>query len=123
MTTYSGIYDTKIYPKEAVLKAAYAFIDDYYIHIQLDNDMYQIDFTPKKENMSDSVISQFENELLSATIRLQVYQQTHVLREIMLGRAMASTMIMDDESVDLSETEDNNSEALGDILKDWFNHE
>ena len=123
MTTYSGIYDTKIYPKEAVLKAAYAFIDHYYIHIQLDNDMYQIDFTPKKENMSDSVISQFENELLSATIRLQVYQQTHVLREIMLGRAMASTMIMDDESVDLSETEDNNSEALGDILKDWFNHE
>ncbi len=123
MTTYSGIYDTKIYPKEAVLKAAYAFIDDYYIHIQLDNNMYRIDFTPKDENLSDPVISQFENELISATIRLQVYQQTHVLREIMLGRAMASTMIMDDESVDLSETEDNNSEALGDILKDWFNHE
>ena len=84
--------------------------------------MYQIDFTPKEENKADTIIGQFENELLAATVRLQIYQQTHVLREIMLGRAMASTMIMED-SVDLSEKEESDNEALGDILKDWFEHE
>ena len=122
MITYNGIYDSKVYPKEAVLKAAFAFIDDYYIHIGLVSDMYQIDFTPKEENKADTIIGQFENELLAATVRLQIYQQTHVLREIMLGRAMASTMIMED-SVDLSEKEESDNEALGDILKDWFEHE
>ncbi len=121
MKTYTGIYDLNLYPKEAMLKAAYMFIDDYYIHIRTEGDTYRIEFTGK-ESDHDEIIAEFENELLAAVVRLQVYKQTHVLREVMLGRAMASTMIMD-ESVEVTESSEEDKKALGDILQDWFKHE
>ena len=122
MKSFKGSYDSNIYPKEAVLKAAYAFIDDYYIHIRLEGKLYIVDITPKDEVGSETVIKEFENELLAATLRLQIYQRTHVLREIMLARAMASTMIVD-ESVNTEEDEDSAGVSLSEITKDWFEHE
>lgn len=122
MKSFQGSYDSAIYPKEAVLKAAYAFIDDYYIHIRLEGNLYIVDITPKDEVGAESVIKEFENELLAATLRLQIYQRTHVLREIMLARAMASTMIVD-ESVNTEEDEDSTGVSLSEITKDWFEHE
>lgn len=122
MKLFKGSYDSDIYPKEAVLKAAYAFIDDYYIHIRLEGKLYIVDITPKVEVGSETVIKEFENELLAATLRLQIYQRTHVLREIMLARAMASTMIVD-ESVNTEEDEDSAGVSLSEITKDWFEHE
>ena len=122
MKTFQGSYDSDIYPKEAVLKAAYAFIGDYYLHIRLEGKLYIVDITPKDEVGTESVIREFENELLAATLRLQIYQRTHVLREIMLARAMASTMIVD-ESVNTEEDEDSAGVSLSEITKDWFEHE
>ena len=125
MKTYICKYDAKIYPREALLKASYQFINDYYVHLEMDGDSYAVEITPKEEAGADdsTVAERFENELLAAAVRLNVYKQTHVLREVMLGRAMASTMILDEdeEETPLNEAEADNS--LTDILKDWFDHD
>ena len=118
-----GRYDASVYPKEAVLKAAYKFIDDWYIHITMEDGYYVLSFLTKDEKVDSNIVRMFENELLSATVRLQVYKQTHVLREVMLGRAMASTMIVDDEENDNEPEEDLQENSLDGILKDWFKDE
>ena len=125
MKTYIGKYDAKIYPREALLKASYQFINDYYVHLKMDGDSYAVEFAPKEEAeaMDSSVAEKFENELLAAAVRLNVYQQTHVLREVMLGRAMASTMILDEDEEDVPPNESEADNSLTDILKDWFDHD
>lgn len=82
-----------------------------------------VSFFAKNETKDDNVLRLFENELLSATVRLQVYKQTHVLREIMLGRAMASTMIVDEEENENESEEAMQDNSLDSILKDWFKDE
>ena len=118
-----GRYDASVYSKEAVLKAAYKFIDDWYIHITMEDGYYVLSFLTKDEKVDSNIVRMFENELLSATVRLQVYKQTHVLREVMLGRAMASTIIVDDEENDNEPEEDLQENSLDGILKDWFKDE
>ena len=49
MKTYIGKYDAKIYPREALLKASYQFINDYYVHLKMDGDSYAVEFAPKEE--------------------------------------------------------------------------
>ena len=125
MKTYKGKYDAKIYPREALLKASYQFINDYYIHLKTDENNYIVEITPKEEReaVDSTVAERFENELLAAAVRLQVYQQTHVLREVMLGRAMASTVVLDEEEEDAPLNEAEADSSLTDILKDWFDHD
>ena len=122
MKIYVGSYDSKMYPKEAVLKAAYSFIDNYYIKLYMEEDTYKVEFYPKKDNYASQVVQEFENELLAATVRYKVYQRTHVIREVMLARAMASTMIMD-EPMEILGSDVEENESLESILKDWYDEE
>lgn len=63
-----------------------------------------------------------ENALLAQTVRFQVYKQTHIIREVLMARAMSSTMTMDSDPVEL--VEDNYlDDDIDDILKDWFVNE
>ena len=126
MKQYTGRYNASIYSREIILKAAYAFIDKYYIHIDKEGNDYLVIISTKDEDGDANIAELFENELISAAIRMQVFQQTHVIRELLLGRAMASTMIMesDDEgnAIEMKEESSQNSE-LKSILEDWFDHE
>ena len=61
---------------------------------------------------------EFINEMLTQSVRHEVYQQTKNIRELLLARAMATSVVVDEELVDDSETDDAFSE--NDILKDWF---
>ena len=119
-------YDSEIYEKAALIKAAYAFIHEFYIHLELnDKGKYLVRFTPKTEGIAENIIERFENELLAQVVRQHVYRETKSLREIMVARAMASSMIVDDDLSDETATEDENRENydLNVILTDWFKHE
>ena len=112
-------FKRELYPKEALLKAAYHFIDRCYIYVDLTEDEYIVRITTKIDIPDDVTEHEFENELLAQTVRYHVYSQTHVIREILLARAMSSTITGSNtelENADLPDSLDN----LENILTDWF---
>ncbi len=118
-------YDAEIYEKTALIKAAYAFIHEFYIHLERnDHGNYLVRFTPKTEAAAENVVERFENELLAQVVRQHVYRETKNLREIMVARAMASSMIVEDDVADetVAEAECAEKYDLEDILTDWFKH-
>lgn len=122
MKAYSAGYEKDIYPIEALLKAAYSFIKKAYIHFSIENQKIIVTFTAKSgEELPDTIAMDFENALLAQTVRLQVYKQTHIIRELLMARAMSSTMTMDNDPVGL--VGDNYLDNIDDILKDWFVNE
>ena len=112
-------YNTTLYPKEALMKTAYHFIDKCYIRVDIDGDDYVVEVIEKENNATSIIHLDFENELLAQTVRYQVYQQTHTIREILMARAMSSTItgaVPEMEDVKLPDKVDD----LENILKDWF---
>ena len=105
----------EIYPKIVVLKAAYQFTDRAYIYIQQTSEDYLIDMKPKDES-NQIVEDEFKNELLSQTLRHEVYLQTKEIRQFITMRALASTIVgKQAETIQPTQNFDEN-----DILKDWF---
>ncbi len=108
-------YKTEIYPKSSLIKAAYHFTDNFYVHLD-ERDGYFIVTLEPKSNVDISE-KEFNNELLAQVTRYEIFEQTKELREISLARALASTVIekreniSDDDRTDVSEA---------DILKNWF---
>lgn len=111
-----------IYPKIAVLKAAYNYTDKAFVHLDADDMYYYVNLDMKDDN---NIISEkdFQNELLAQVIRHEVYLQTKNIRELLLARAMATTVVVKTDNEQTKELfEDTDSEQ--DILKDWFeNHD
>ena len=117
-----------LHPSIAILKAAYMFLDRAYVHIEETEEEWIVHLSPKCDTDSqpaefeDSLSAEFENEALAQTLREQVYQRTKALREILLARAMTSTMIDRQDLVQQLEREeqDISPQELDDILTDWF---
>lgn len=112
-------FKQKLYPKEALLKAAYHFIDRCYIHVDLADSEFIVRLTTKKDVPNDVTEHEFENELLAQTVRYQVYAQTHVIREILMARAMSSTITGSNTEFEKANLPDN-LDSLENILTDWF---
>ena len=127
MYTYSIELKKSVYPKVAVLKAAYSFIEENYIHIDDNGESCIVSISAKQEQeYSENIGKDFENDLLAQTVRYSVYQETHTVRELLLARAMTSTMIENAEHVEEPENsnDDISEEQLDEILTSWFeNHE
>ena len=108
-------FDKSLYPKVAFVKAAYNYTDRAYLHLFQDDDSWIVDINPKTPT---GVVeySEFENEMLAQSARCLIYNQTKDIRELILARAFASTMISSqgDQS---SLSEDMN---ISNALKDWF---
>lgn len=107
----------ELYSKVALIKAAYNFTDSAYIHLDADDNYYYVEITPKQK-MNEVREQDFVNEMLTQCVRHEVYQQTKNIRELMLARAMATSVIVDEDIIDDIETDDTFSE--NEILKDWF---
>lgn len=112
-------YKEKLYPHEAVMKAAYHFIDRSYIHVDTCNNEYVIEITAKGDNDVTAIALEFENEMLAQAVRYQVYLQTHTIREILMARAMSSTITGSNTELEKDELPDS-IENLDSILMDWF---
>jgi len=109
-------YNSKLYPKEVLIKAAYSFIDKAYIHLDFVEEKYVVEITPK-EKEEEVKKEQFDNEMLVQSARYIIAKKTLGIREIILGRALASTLI-DAGDTQCEEVEASIEENT--ILKDWF---
>lgn len=114
--------DKTLFPPEVVLKAAYAFLETDYIHIGEDDAHWIVQMSPKPGTVPENRTAEFENELLSQAVRFQVFKQTKSIREILLARAMTSTMVDQEDPIGKiqSEQDDISNEELRQILTDWF---
>ena len=119
-------YDSTLYPKEALLQAAFAFVEDYYIHLEIDRLNYQVRISSKEEkDLPNHIQKDFENELLVQTVRFHVLKETSDLRKLILARAMASTVLLDEKDEKAYFDVDSQKEykqALDGILEDWFSN-
>jgi len=111
-------FNKDLYPKEAMIKAAYRFIVDCYVYLNQTAADYVIEITAKETALPENLANEFRNELLAQTVRLQVYKQTHVIRELLMARAMASTIISEPPTGESAATEADAD--LNEITKDWF---
>lgn len=117
-------YAKELYSKEALLKAAYHFTDKAYVYLGVEGDCFFVDFAEKDDISFDNekLENEFKNELLAQVIHQTVSKETTVLRELLVARALSSTMIEEGTSSDVAEspmTEDAMDE-LDAIARDWF---
>lgn len=111
-----------VYTPEAIMKAAYMFLDRAYIHFQEDNCSWIVQLTSKEEELPENIDQEFENTLLAERVREITYRKTSDLRKIILARAMASSVVSHGnvlKKIEALQTEQNNDELLN-ILTDWF---
>ncbi len=107
-------YKKALYPKIALIKAAYHFTDVAYLHLDSDEEYYKVEITPKAGCCLEE--RDFENQILAQTARNEIYKQTKNIREIALARALASSVIENVEDI-----EDMNENISADqILHNWF---
>jgi len=112
-------FNKHIYDKDALIKAAYRFTDNAYIHLDVNEENYIVDVEAKD---SADVVNEkaFQNEIIAQMVRHKVSNQTRTVRELMIARAFSSTVI-DNSSYEQLQNECNEEDvALDDILIDWF---
>ena len=112
-------FSKELYPKIALMKSAYAFTDRAYIHLDADDRYYTVKIYPK-EGHDPVTEKEFINEMLCQCVRHEVYQQTKTVRELLIARAMASTVI---EQPGVAAQDPIQPEQIWDekqILTDWF---
>lgn len=111
-------FDKTLYDKRALIKAAYAFTDRVYIHLAQTQKAWCVSWTPK--DGCEPKPEEFENELIVQQLRLQLVQDSGEIRKILLGRAMASTLVERPAARPSPAIETKESGDTEDILKGWF---
>lgn len=111
-------FSKELYSKTALIKAAYNFTDIAYVHLDADDDNWLVSLEAKS-GMKAPNENDFVNEMLTQSVRHEVYLQTKNIRELLLARAMATSVIADEE---LLEEDDAATAAFdeSDILEEWF---
>ena len=108
-------FNKELYSKEALIKAAYRFTDRSYIHLDIDDSYYIVSIQMKSDYQFFDE-EEFQNELLGEMVRMHVTEKTRNIREMILARALSSTIIeKPHEESNLGEETD-----INDILMDWF---
>lgn len=111
-------FSKELYPKVALIKAAYNYTDRAYLHLDADDKYYYVSIESKKSG-EEIKEEEFINEMLTQSVRHEVYSQTKNIRELLLARAMATSVIMNEQAEKTDEFNDNDF-SENDILKDWF---
>lgn len=106
----------ELYEKEAIIKAAYLFTDKYYIGLESEENFFFVDLQPKSDEIEENGEKEFVNEIIVQTARLLVSRRTKNIREMIIGRALASTII-DKKDTGFVDDDLINSD---DILNNWF---
>ena len=112
-------YSKELYSKTALIKAAYNFTDKAYLHLDAVKDYYYVSIVSKNENQEVSE-KEFENEILAQSARHEIYLQTKNIRELMLARAVATSVVASTEKNAELDTEDEIEYNEDEILRDWF---
>ena len=136
-------YNRELYSKTALIKAAYNFTDRAYLHLDADKSYYYVSISTK-DGQQEVTNQEFENEILAQSARHEIYLQTKNIREMIVARALSSTMVhLNEENVknirelmlaravatsvvapreEVVKTDSENTHAFSEdeILKDWF---
>lgn len=114
-------FSKELYSKVALLKSAYNYTDVAFFHLDADEQYYYVEFEMKP---GEQVISEkeFTNEMLSQSVRHEIYIATKAIRELLLARAMATSVVLDDtaEAIPEDQIPEPTQYDANDILKDWF---
>ena len=110
-----------MYSREALLKASFFFLDRAYVHLDQDEEHWIVTMCGKKCD-GNSLLLEFENEILAQEVRRLVYKKTHSIRELLLARAMASSLVSEEDPVKQMQAEADSisDEEFKNILKDWY---
>ena len=109
-----------LHSRSAVLKAAYHFTDEYYVLLDQDETSYYIDISAKEGMTPEDIEGIFSNELVAQSTREAILEKTSSLRELILARAFASTIIDDKPSDDSFVSDANDDEIDKSLFKDWY---
>ena len=123
METYELLIPKTLYTKTALMRSAYSFIDRVYFHFSTKGEDWVVRMSKKSSECDlENTAKEFENMIISQTLREIISEKTKTLREIILARSLTSTYI-DEEDPLLkirAEQEDVSEDELGKILKNWF---
>ena len=114
--------DDRLFCREAVIKAAYLFLDDYYVYLSYSSE-HQISISIEAKPASDmaGVDKRFGNELIAQMARYQLTVSNKEMKDLIIGRALYSTCI---DTTDTMQPETENVDldlpSLDDIATDWF---
>lgn len=112
-----------IYSLYSIKKASFIFTEKAYLLIDEEDDYYIIDISPK-DGVIDRVEEDFKNEVLAQTIREDIFERTRETRNLIIGRALSSSAIINNFSmVGAEDTIKDDSFDADTILKDWFNND
>lgn len=112
-------YNRELYSKIALIKAAYNFTDRAYIHLDADQNYYYVTISEKNEK-KEIFDNEFENEILAQSARHEIYLQTKNIRELMLARAVATSVVASKDEDEASDSRIEQEFSEDEILKDWF---
>lgn len=111
-------YNKELYSKNVLFKTCYKFTDNAYIHLDSDENNFIVTIWPKDTKDTVDYELEFSNHIIEEVNREIVTEQTKNIRQILLARSLASTVIFDDEIAEI-ETDVNDKSAM----KDWFENE
>lgn len=112
-------YNRELYSKTALIKAAYNFTDRAYLHLDADKNYYYVSISTK-DGQPEVTDQEFENEILAQSARHEIYLQTKNIRELMLARAVATSVVAPREEAAETDSEHTHTFSEDEILKDWF---
>ena len=106
----------QLYNKEIISKAAFSFTNDCFVSLDADDDYYYIAIERKDGEDDPNLEKEFGNEVVTQAARYNIMKETKELREIIIGRALASTILNDSDTGFV----DDESFQAEDIIYDWF---
>ncbi len=114
-------FNKSLYSKISLIKAAYNYTDKAFVHLDADDNYYYVDIE-MKDGYKDITEKEFVNEMLVQSIRHEVYLETKNIRELLLARAM-STSIVAETDISKDVVDENEEYSENEILKDWFDED
>ena len=111
-------YSRDLYPREVIIKTAYAFLDKYYVHLDMNDSEYIFDIIAKDNANNIDIKQKLDNEIIFQLARFTISIHTSEVRKLVMGRAFSSSMIM--ENKEMPEYNPGYISYAEKILKDWF---
>ena len=107
--------DKGLYSKDTLLKTAYSFTSDYFIHLDSEEKCYVVEIKSKTGTEEPKVEDLFCNELINQATRELISEKTKTIRELILARSFASTIVNENEFI----TEESEIDTEN-VFMDWF---
>lgn len=111
-------FSTELYPKEVIIKTACSMIDKCYVHLDLIDNKYCLQITSKDSESDSDIKKRLDNEIIFQLARYTVSVRTSDIRQLIMGRAFATSMIAEKRKI--PDYDSNYVSSADAILKEWF---